>query len=161
MTLQTPSILGAGEGEHWHFLNTLQTLKVDGARSDGAMTALVFEGPRGFGPPLHSHDIEDELFHVLAGEVRFTTGDIDQVVAEGGTVFLPKRQAHQFQVLSTTAKVFQVTTPAQFDDFVRTLGTPAAGASLPEPTEVDGARVAEVAAQFRIQLLGPPPPPLD
>ncbi|ANH38598.1 hypothetical protein I601_2173 [Nocardioides dokdonensis FR1436] len=59
MTLQTPSILGAGEGEHWHFLNTLQTLKVDGARSDGAKTALVFEGPRGFGPPLHSHDVED------------------------------------------------------------------------------------------------------
>lgn len=86
---------------------------------------------------------------------------MDEVVGVGGTVFLPKQQPHQFQVLSPTARVFQVTTPAQFDDFVRSLGTPAADARLPEPAEVDGARVAEVAAQFRIQLLGPPPAPLD
>ncbi len=83
------------------------------------------------------------------------------MVGEGGTVFLPKQRPHQFQVLSATARVFQVTTPAQFDDFVRTLGTPADEPVLPEPTEVDGARVAEVCAQFQIQVLGPPPPPLD
>lgn len=161
MTLQTPLILGPGQGEHWHFLNTLQTLKVGGQHTQGALTALEFTGPRGFGPPLHSHDVEDELFYVLEGEVRFTTGDVDEVVGEGGTVFLPKQQPHQFQVLSPTARVFQVTTPAQFDDFVRTLGTPAEAAVLPEPAEVDGARVAEVCGQFQIQLLGPPPAPLD
>lgn len=161
MTLQTPMILGNAEGEHWHFLNTLQTLKVDGDNTDGAFTALEFTGPRGFGPPLHSHDVEDELFYVLEGEVRFTTGDVEEVVTQGGAVSLPKQRAHQFQVLSDTARVFQVSTPAQFGDFVRTLGTPSDDAVLPEPTEVDGARVAEVCAQFQIQLLGPPPPPLD
>ena len=57
--------------------------------------------------------------------------------------------------------MFQVTTPAQFGDFVRKLGTPAESATVPEPTEVDGARVAEICAQFQIQVLGPPPPPLD
>ena len=133
------------------------SIKADGERTDGALTALVFEGRRGFGPPLHSHDIEEELFHVLEGEVRFTTGE----VGEGGTVFLPKQRPHQFQVLSPTARMFQVTTPAQFGDFVRQLGTPAESASVPDPVEIDGARVAEVCAQFRIQVLGPPPPPLD
>lgn len=161
MTLQTPLVLGKDEGEHWHFLNTLQTLKVDGAHTDGALTALEFTGPRGFGPPLHSHDVEDELFHVLEGEVRFVSGDVQTVASEGGVVFLPKQRPHQFQVLSETARVFQVTTPAQFGDFVRTLGTPADRPELPEPAEVDGARVAEVCAQFQIQVLGPPPPPLD
>ncbi len=161
MSLQAPLVLHAGDGEHWHFLNTLQTIKVDGQRTDGAMTAVEFTGPRGFGPPLHSHDLEDELFHVLDGEIRFTTGDVSEVVGQGGTVFLPKQQPHQFQVLSSSARVFQVTTPAQFDDFVRTLGTSAPTADLPVPTDVDGARVAEVCAQFRIQVLGPPPPPLD
>ncbi len=161
MTLQTPLVLGPGEGEHWHFLNTLQTLLVGGDHTDGAMTALEFEGRRGFGPPLHSHDVEDELFRVLTGEVRFVCGDVEEVVGEGGTVFLPKQRPHQFQVLSPTARVFQVTTPAQFDDFVRTLGEPAGTAELPEPSEVDGQRVAEVCAQFQIQVLGPPPPPLD
>ncbi len=161
MTLQTPLILGPGEGEHWHFLNTLQSIQVDGRCSDGSMTALIFEGPRGFGPPLHSHDIEDELFHVLDGELRFTTGDVEEVVGAGGTVFLPKQRPHQFQVLSATARVFQVTTPAQFDDFVRTLGTRAEQAVIPVPADIDGGRVAEVCAQFQIQVLGPPPPPLD
>ncbi|GAA1446257.1 cupin domain-containing protein [Mycobacterium cookii] len=161
MTLQTPQVLGPGEGEHWHFLNTLQTLLVGGDDTDGAMTALEFEARRGFGPPLHSHDLEDELFRVLAGEVRFVSGDVEAVVGEGATVFLPKQRPHQFQVLSPTARVFQVTTPAQFDDFVRTLGEPAEAPGLPEPTEVDGERVAQVCAQFQIQVLGPPPPPLD
>lgn len=160
MTLQTPLVLGPGEGEHWHFLNTLQSLKVDGDRTGGALTALEFVGPRGFGPPLHSHDVEDELFYVLDGEVRFTSGEVEQVVGEGGTVFLPKQRPHQFQVLSDTARVFQVTTPAQFGDFVRTLGEPAAEPVLPAPVEIDGARVAEVCAQFQIQVLGPPPAPL-
>lgn len=161
MTLQTPLVLGQDQGEHWHFLNTLQTLKVGGAQTDGAMTVLEFTAPRGFGPPLHSHDLEDELFHVLEGEVRFTTGDVQETVTVGGTVFLPKQQAHQFQVLSPQARVLQVTTPAQFDDFVRTLGSPAEAPALPEPEPVDGARVAQVCAQFGIQVLGPPPGPLD
>jgi len=161
MTLQNPSVLGPGEGEHWHFLNTLQTLKVDGPQTDGAFTALEFLGTRGFGPPLHSHDVEDELFYVLDGEVRFTSGEVETVGGVGTTVFLPKQRPHQFQVLSETARVFQVTTPAQFGDFVRTLGTPAEAAALPTPVEIDGARVAEVCAQFQIQVLGPPPPPLD
>lgn len=161
MTLQTPLILGPGEGEHWHFLNTLMSVKVDGDRSNGAFTAIECTGPRGFGPPLHSHDVEDELFYVVDGEIRFASGEVESVVGDGGTVFLPKQRPHQFQVLTDTARFLQVTTPAQFGDFVRTLGTPAEAAVIPEPAEVDGARVAEVCAQFQIQVLGPPPPPLD
>ncbi|MBS41848.1 MAG: cupin [Nocardioides sp.] len=161
MTLQTPLVLAAGEGEHWHFLNTLQTIKLGGDRTDGVLSVVEFEGPRGFGPPLHSHDVEDELFYVLDGEVRFTSGDVETVGAPGTTVWLPKQRPHQFQVLSETAKVFQVTTPAQFDDFVRTLGEPASEARVPDPVEIDGAHVAEVCAQFQIQVLGPPPAPLD
>ena len=161
MTLQTPWILARDEGDHYHFLDNLFTTKVDGDRSDGALTVIEWVGPRGFGPPLHRHDLEDELFYVLDGEVRFVAGDVDRVAGVGAAAWLPKQLPHQFQILSDTARALQVTTPAQFDRFVAALGEPTDSPTLPEPQEVDVARVARVAADFGIEILGPPPPPLD
>ncbi|MDP9428157.1 MAG: hypothetical protein M3Q47_04445 [Actinomycetota bacterium] len=69
---------------------------------------------------------------------------------------LPKLLPHQFQVLSETARIFQVSTPAQFEQFVGGLGRPLDFPVLPEPVEIDGARVAEVCAQFQTEVLGPP-----
>ena len=160
MTLQTPLVLPRGAGEHFAFLNTLATVKLGGDRSGGVLSCLEILAPRGFGPPLHRHDVEDELFYLADGEVRFTAGDADEVVTTGGTVWLPKLLPHQFQVLSDTARIFQVTTPAQFEQFVAVLGSPVDEAVLPEPVEVDGGRVAAVATDFQIEVLGPPPPPL-
>jgi quercetin dioxygenase-like cupin family protein len=161
MTLQAPLLLPRDEGQHFHFLDTLMTVKVGGDASDGALTCIELLAPRGFGPPLHRHEIEDELFFVADGEVRFTAGDTDRVAVPGTTVWLPKQLPHQFQVLSETARMCQVSTPAQFERFVADLGTPAPAPVIPEPTPVDGARVAEICAAYRIEVLGPPPAPLD
>lgn len=157
MTLQTPHLLGPGEGDHFHFLNTLQTIKVDGKRSDGVLTALEFVARRDFGPPLHSHDIEDELFYIVDGEVWFSCAGEEAVHGPGSSVWLPKGLPHTFQIRSETAKIFQISTPAQFDEFVATLGQPAAEPVLPEPGPIDPAEVARVCADFQIQVLGPPP----
>ena len=161
MTLQTPLVLPRGVGEHFAFLNTLTTVKLVGDRSGGVLSCVELVAPRGFGPPLHRHDVEDELFYIAEGEVRFTAGDVDEVAVTGGTVWLPKLLPHQFQVLSETARIFQVTTPAQFEQFVAALGTPMQSAELPEPVEIDGGQVAKVCTDFQIEVLGPPPPPLD
>lgn len=160
MTMQLPHVLARDEGEHFHFLNNLFTTKVDGDRSDGVLTAMEFVGPRGFGPPLHSHQREDELFYVVEGEVRFTAGDADSVQVAGGVAWLPRGLPHQFQILSETARVFQVTTPAQFEEFVAKLGRRTDRPVVPAPEEVDAAEVARVCAEFGIDVLGPPPPPL-
>ena len=53
-----------------------------------------------------------------------------------------------------------VSTPSGFERFVATLGEPTESRTLPEPEEIDPAHVAEVCAQFDIQVLGPPPAPL-
>jgi len=55
----------------------------------------------------------------------------------------------------------KISTPAQFESFARQLGAPMDHAGLPEPVEIDPARVAEVCAEYQIEILGPPPPPLD
>jgi mannose-6-phosphate isomerase-like protein (cupin superfamily) len=159
MTLQTPLILTRDAGSHFDFLNTLTTVKVGGDRSGGVLSCVELLAPRGFGPPLHRHDVEDELFHITEGEVRFVCGDADETVTSGATVWLPKLLPHQFQVLSETARIFQISTPAQFEDFVAAVGTPMESAVLPEPSEIDGQRLAELCGEFQIEVLGPPLPP--
>ncbi len=159
MTLQTPHLLVRDDGNHYHFLNHLMTTKVSAERTGGAMTAMEFVGPRGFGPPLHRHDVEDELFYVVEGEVWFGCGDIDAVHRAGTTVWLPRGEPHTFQIRSDEARVFQVTTPGQFDRFVAALGEPLPTPELPEPGAIDPERVARIAAEHDIQILGPPPEP--
>jgi quercetin dioxygenase-like cupin family protein len=159
MTVQTPTLVARGEGEHFHFLNNLFTAKITSEQSNGTLSVMEFVGPKDFGPPLHSHDIEDELFYILDGQIWFSSGDVEGVYETGATVWLPRKRPHIFQIRSETARVLQVSTPAQFERFVATLGKRVEEPVLPEPEEIDGAKVAEVCAQFNIQVLGPPPPP--
>ena len=161
MTTQSPTLIARGEGKHFHFLNNLFTAKLSSEETNGEMTVMEFHAPKNFGPPLHSHDIEDELFYVIDGDVWFSCGDVEAVHTTGAVVWLPRGRPHTFQVRSETAQVLQVTTPAQFERFVATLGRPTDDAVIPEPEEIDPGHVAEVCAQFGIQVLGPPPAPMD
>ncbi len=160
MTLQTPLLVGRHEGDHYHFLNHLMTTKVSSSDSDGALTAMEFVGPKGFGPPLHRHDVEDELFYVVEGEVWFGCGEAEAAHREGSTVWLPRGLAHTLQILSDEARIFQVTLPGQFERFVAALGSPIPNTTLPEPIEIDPEQVAQIAAKHDIQILGPPPNPI-
>ncbi|MGI9665718.1 MAG: cupin domain-containing protein [Acidimicrobiia bacterium] len=155
-----PYVLATDEGPHFHFLNHLATVKVAGADS-GSMSVVQFVGTRGFGPPLHRHNHEDELFVVLEGEMRFFSGDLEIDGGAGAHAFLPHGQPHTFQVMSETATFTNVTSSRevvpQFDEMVSTLGEATNSFSLPEATPIDPARVAEVCAYYGIDVLGPPP----
>ncbi len=156
-------VTAPGSGHHHHFLNHLATVKV-AAEGERSMSVVQFEAPRGFGPPLHQHEHEDELFVVLEGELRLTHGD-DVLTGPAGTVaYLPAAQPHTFQVVSDGAVFINVcasrTAVPRFDAMVSTLGVPLAGRTLPEPVPIDPGAVAEVCAQYDITILGPPPPPL-
>lgn len=156
----SPVLLTHEGGQHFHMLNSLQTAKLTGEHTDGALSVVEFLGPRNFAPPLHMHDAEDEMFYILAGEVWLSCGDAEAVHGEGAVVWLPRGLPHTFQVRSQTARVLTITTPAGFDRFVAALGSPADSPVLPEPGPIDVGRVAEVCAEHNIQVLGPPPEPL-
>jgi quercetin dioxygenase-like cupin family protein len=163
-SVRAPEVIAPGSGHHLHFLNHLATVKVRGGE-DGALSVVEFTAPRGLGPPLHRHDDEDELFIVLSGEVAFHTGDDRLLAGEGGLAFLPHGIPHTFQVHSDTATFVCVTgsraQAPRFDRMVTALGVPAPTASLPEPGPIDPGRVADVCMEHGIQVLGPPPAPLD
>jgi quercetin dioxygenase-like cupin family protein len=156
-------VLSAGEGHRLEFLNHLATVKVV-AGDHGSMSVVEFLAPQGFGPPLHNHVDEDELFLVLDGELRFYTGDELILGGAGTCAYLPHGSPHMFQVLTETARFVCVTasttTIPRFDRMVAELGTSTDRGDLPEPVYIDPARVAEVGAQYGIEIVGPPPPPL-
>lgn len=163
-TPRLPEVLAPGTGHHLHFLNHLATVKVSPGTS-GAMSVVEFTAERGFGPPLHQHRDEDELFVVLEGAVAFHAGDVRALTEEGAIALLPAGLAHTFQVHSTTARFVCVTAvvgaAARFDQLVTALGTPVASPTLPAPGPIDPGHVAEVCQTFGVDVLGPPLPPLD
>lgn len=158
-----PYVLRRDEGVHRHFLNHLATTKLDAGESN-SMTVIEFVAPKGFGPPLHVHDDDDEVMIVLAGQIAFRSGDDEQIAAAGSTVHLPHGVPHTFQVLSDSARFTTVVARThgapQFAGFVVELGDELADTSLPAPIEIDPAAVAQSGARHGITMLGPPPPPL-
>ncbi|MFO7777259.1 MAG: cupin domain-containing protein [Nitriliruptoraceae bacterium] len=161
---RVPEVIAPGSGHHLHFLDHLATIKVRGG-DDGALSVVEFAAPRGLGPPLHQHHDEDELFVVLDGEVAFHSGDDRLTTGQGGLAFLPHGIPHTFQVHSPTARFICVTgsrvTAPRFDRMVTALGVPTPRATLPEPGPIDPTHVADVCLEHGIQILGPPPAPLD
>jgi quercetin dioxygenase-like cupin family protein len=66
-------------------------------------------------PPVHTHATEDEFFYVLDGEVAFRCGEERFEVAGGGCVLLPRGLPHGYRIVSPTARLLVVTTPAPED----------------------------------------------
>ncbi len=159
-----PYVLGTDEGEHRHFLNHLATTKVP-ASAGVSMTSIEFTMPKGFGPPLHVHESEDELMVILSGEIAFRSGDTEVIGRAGGTVWLPHGVPHTFQVLSDEARCVTVTAAAStqpvFEHFVTELGELTDEPVMPEPVEIDPAEVGAACARNGMEVLGPPPAPLD
>ena len=164
LSAQRPVILEPNGGEHYHFLDNLATVKVSGG-DEGQLSVVEFLAPRGFGPPLHRHNDEDELFVILDGELSFRTGDLERRGASGTMALLPRAVPHSFQVLSEEARFINVTGagsgPPKFDLMVSALGVPTEDLNIPAPMDIDPGEVAQVCAAHGIDILGPPPPPLD
>jgi len=147
--------------EQLWFLDTLVTVRV--AHDDGADGISVLESlaPHGDSPPLHVHATEDELFHVLDGELRIQVGGEDIRIGAGETALAPKGVPHTYRVESADgARWLVVTTHGGFERFVRATSRPAATAGLPTPAGPPSPEQAEaLAAGARphgIELIGPP-----
>ncbi len=156
-------VLAAGDGQHYEFLNHVATVKLTGT-AGRSMSVVEFHAPRGFGPPEHRHNHEDELFFVTDGELRFFTGGEQIDTGAGAFAYLPLGIPHTFQVLSETARYINVTAcrdgVPRFDEMVSSLGVRTGSTLMPEPGYIDPAEVAAVCAAHGIDILGPPPPPL-
>lgn len=154
MTPFTPIAQQPDAGEHLWFFGGLLTIKAAG--DDMLVTEQT--APRGAGSPLHVHHNEDEFFYVLEGELTVWVDGKTHVVPAGGFVLGPRDTPHTFTVNSDQARFLLVTQPGAFAGFVRALAEPAPGPELPPgpPTPPDMELVMKTAAEYGLEILGPP-----
>jgi quercetin dioxygenase-like cupin family protein len=157
-TAVAPIAHAPNEGEAFWFFGTLVTLKSSATTTDGRVAVTENLAPRGAGSPLHVHHNEDEWFYVIEGELTFWVGGQVITASAGSFVYGPRDIPHTFTVSSDQARFLLVVEPAGFDGFVRAIGQPAERLEIPPaPTEApDMARIAEAAAQYGLEILGPP-----
>jgi hypothetical protein len=120
---------------------------------------VEFLQPAGEWTPLHVHRDADQAQYVLEGELTVYLPRRSFVLGPGECVNTPMDVPHTEQVTSAgPARVLDLNAPAGFDAFIARAGEPAAELTLP-PTDApapDVERLAAIAADHRIEILGPP-----
>jgi quercetin dioxygenase-like cupin family protein len=148
-------------GRQFWFLDTRVVVRLSFEDGHDRISVLEQWIPHGDSPPLHVHRSEDEVFHLLEGEVAFRLDDKDLNAKAGDTVLAPKGIPHTYRVLSPKgAHWLVITTGEDFERFVRALGRPAERDGMPDPSgpptpEQVEALVAS-AARHGIDIVGPP-----
>jgi quercetin dioxygenase-like cupin family protein len=154
--------LGPDEGDALWFNGALLRVKAGAAQTQGRLAAVEFVVPKDFAAPLHIHRDDDEIFLVLAGEVRFQMGETVTNGVSGTFVYGPHGMRHSFHVDSTEARLLLIFGPSGTEEFFREAGKPARSAGLPPAGETfpDRDALIEIARRHGQDFVGPPLPPL-
>ena len=147
--------------ERLWFLDALVTIPVAHADGKDGVSIVAATAPYGDSPPLHVHRAEDEIFHVLEGELRLKVGGSDVRLGPGETALAPQGVPHSYRVESADgARWLVVTTNGDFEQVVRAFSRPADAPELPEragpPTPEQAEALAKVCRAANIDLVGPP-----
>jgi mannose-6-phosphate isomerase-like protein (cupin superfamily) len=149
---QTPT---ASADAVW-FIADLVRIHIDGDRSSGAFCLVEISEPAGDMPPLHVHHRDDEAFYVLEGTLSVFAGDEHHVLTAGQALLAPRGVPHTYRA-ETDVRALVIGAPAGFEQFVRAAGSPAAALTLPPADHpVDPEALARTAAEYGIEILGPP-----
>lgn len=147
--------------EHLWFLNTLVHIRVAHTAGTDGLSVIEFQAPFADSPPLHIHHTEDELFHVLEGEFRFSVGGQEMRAGPGEVLLARKGIPHTYRVESADGgRYLVVTTHGDFERFVRELSRQAERAALPAPsgppTPEQIQALSAAAMRHNGEIVGPP-----
>jgi mannose-6-phosphate isomerase-like protein (cupin superfamily) len=150
---------GRDKGRAYWFYGDLVTVHVSGDETGGRFCLVEFLQPPGEWTPLHVHRDSDQTQYVLEGELTVYLPGRLVVVGSGECINTPMNVLHTECVTSAgPARVLDVNAPAGFDKFVAAAGAPAAEPTLPPQHQPppDLERLAALAAEHHIELVGPP-----
>ena len=143
---------------HW-FINTLVRVHVSCDEGTDHISHIEHHVRKGESPPLHIHEREDEIFHLLEGDFTFRQGDVEVKKGPGSVVVIPKGTPHTFRCDSATGHFFSITTGRDFELFLRAMWRQAERAELPPPTAPspsDIEALGKAAAAHHMPVVGPP-----
>lgn len=116
------------------FEGAFMRVLVDTNDSGGAISMMEHWYPANWSPPLHVHHREDQVLHVLEGQIRATAGDgPESTLHAGESAFLPRDIPHTFISGPEGAKVLEINTPGGFEQFHLEAGEPALETRIPTP----------------------------
>jgi quercetin dioxygenase-like cupin family protein len=142
------------------------TTKTAAEQTEGRLLQMLCKESRGGAAPLHVHHDADETWYVLDGHVTILVGEERVEAGPGDFVLGPKGVPHTFLVTSERAEFLVSFAPAGvegpsgigLDGFFREIGIPVIpGEPAPDPVPPDPEDFARRAAQYAIEILGPPP----
>lgn len=133
------------------WLNTIYTVLLTPAESGGGIGMFSAIVPPNSGPPRHVHRNEDEIIHLIDGDVEFWLEGATRRCSNGETVFIPRGREHAFHVHGPQpAQFLTAVTPGGFESFF-------ASASVKGLVpHLHRAELGALAAGFGCAFTGPP-----
>lgn len=108
--------LGPGEGRAYGFHGSTVVMKATGATTLGQLAVMESTYPPGMSVHEHVHDGEDEMFYLLAGQIRLFCEADSWTVGPGSFVFVPRGCKHGFTVVGDDlARALVITGPPRLD----------------------------------------------
>ncbi len=141
-SIAPPSPTALGQ-PRW-FFGMLAEVKASAADTAGRYTLVEITAPPGLDAPRHVHHTEDEGFYVLEGDVTITVGDETVELVAGQFAFGPRDVPHRFTVGPDGARMIWVLTPGGFEDLIDEASVPAEAPTVPPPSVVPPADIAEI-----------------
>ena len=139
------------------FLDDLAFVHVDGEQTGDALSVVELAGRRGDMPPLHVDHRNHETVYVVAGRMSWFVGDRHLALGEGQAAVAPRGIPHAYRIESEQARWLVINNPAGFERFLRAASEPAPDDELPPPGRpADPGAVVQLAAEYGIEVLGPP-----
>jgi mannose-6-phosphate isomerase-like protein (cupin superfamily) len=139
------------------FIDNLAYVHVPGEATGGAYSLCELRAAAGSMPPLHVHHRDDEAFYVLEGELTLFVGERERALSAGRAAVAPRGTPHTYRIQSAEARLLVVNSPAGFDQFLLAAGDQASGHELPPADRpADPAALGRAAAEYGIEILGPP-----
>jgi mannose-6-phosphate isomerase-like protein (cupin superfamily) len=153
-----PYVLRPDQGEAIWMFDSLDTIKADADQTEGGFTVVEFVDFEGSSVPTHINDRWDRGFFIVEGEYMFAIGDESVLASPGTWIFIPRATPHAWRCDSQHGRLLSVTAPAGLEDFYRAAGEAISDRTkLPERTEPDDEALPELAAQYGVTVIGPPP----
>ena len=143
-----------------NFKGTLVSLRMSANDNNDEISIIEHKMPFGEAPPLHVHRNEDEIFHILRGQMRFEVGGKVVVANAGDIMVAPKGLPHRFIVESVNgAHCLTITKGRDFETMLLEMSAPVALEFVPAflepiPSMIDA--LAASCARNGIDIIGPP-----
>ena len=150
---RAPSIRHQPRAKRYYFDVGIGSVCLSGKDTGGTYCLLEVGLAPGMAVPRHTHTREDEVYFVLAGELKATVGEEIFVLQPGDTLLAPRDVPHQLRNSGTSENHFLLLfSPSGFEEFISATAVPAPDNAVAptEPPKVAVQKVHELAAKYGI-----------